>query len=100
MPPKRIKKPASHLPETTTQFSRFLAQLENNYQETIMAAAERDALLRRLASAEARDALLDRQRRALETLALEYPDEEDVSLLRRAAQLVSLLEYVKSMTAY
>lgn len=100
MPPKRTPAAITKKPETTTLFSRFLAQLEKNYEEKIMAAANSDALLRRLASAEARDALLDRQRRALETLALEYPDEEDVSRLRRAAQLVSLIEYVKSMTAY
>lgn len=104
MLPKRtttIAKRAPH-PETTTPFSRFLAQLEKTYQEALTTTPTTGARLQsKLASSsEARDALLDRQRRALETLALEYPDEEDYGRLRRAAQLVSLIECVKSMTTY
>lgn len=105
MPPKRtaiVSSSEERLPRTMP-FRRFLAQLEKTYQEALAASPNNaEALLQsKLASsAEARDALLDRQRRALETLALEYPDEEDFARLRRAAQLVSLIECVKSMTAY
>ena len=91
MPPKRTVKT---LPEITTPFSRLLAQLERTYQETVSTTSAQWNVA--LASEEARVALLDRQRRALETLALEYPDEEDISRLRRAAQLMSLIEFLKA----
>lgn len=93
MPPKRTTKPTPSLPEITTPFTRLLAQLERTYQEE---ASTKRQWTMALASEEARAALLDRQRRALETLALEYPDEEDVSRLRRAAQLMSLIEFLKA----
>lgn len=100
MPPKRISmpRPPIVLPPRTQDINSLLARVEKEMHEEAAAVRNRRGVdfvpnLSEMARAEFRE----QQRRRLEQLALEYPDEQDIGKLNRISYCVTMTVELKRM---